>query len=140
MRIPRLVGVTGPVPLLRLGLVGRALIRAYDMLVAPPRTSRALPARRGRDYLRRQLRGPARRARRGSADSIARIEFHGEDTNLGRRLTPIGSIDDRPECWVWTSARRYRAMGKRHRVRPVRPQLLVGDSPASPGGHARMWT
>ena len=41
------------------------------------------------------------------------IEFHGEDTNLGRRLTAVGGIDVRAECWVWTSARRYRAMGKR---------------------------
>jgi GT2 family glycosyltransferase len=42
-----------------------------------------------------------------------RIEFHGEDTNLGRRLTAIGRVALCPECWVWTSARRYRAMGKR---------------------------
>jgi GT2 family glycosyltransferase len=42
-----------------------------------------------------------------------RIEFHGEDTNLGRRLTPLGSIHVARECWIWTSARRYRAMGKR---------------------------
>jgi len=42
-----------------------------------------------------------------------RIEFHGEDTNLGRRLTPHGPIEVRSDCWVWTSARRYRAMGKR---------------------------
>jgi GT2 family glycosyltransferase len=41
------------------------------------------------------------------------IEFHGEDTNLGRRLTAIGRVALRRECWVWTSARRYRAMGKR---------------------------
>ena len=42
-----------------------------------------------------------------------RIEFHGEDTNLGRRLTPIGRIALAGECWMWTSARRYRVMGKR---------------------------
>jgi GT2 family glycosyltransferase len=42
-----------------------------------------------------------------------RIEFHGEDTNLGRRLTPIGRVALCQDCWVWTSARRYRAMGKR---------------------------
>jgi GT2 family glycosyltransferase len=41
-----------------------------------------------------------------------RIEFHGEDTNLGRRLTPIGRVALCQDCWAWTSARRYRAMGK----------------------------
>jgi GT2 family glycosyltransferase len=41
-----------------------------------------------------------------------RIEFHGEDTNLGRRLTPVGRVAVCPECWIWTSARRYRARGK----------------------------
>jgi GT2 family glycosyltransferase len=41
------------------------------------------------------------------------IEFHGEDTNLGRRLTPVGAVRVAPDCWVWTSARRYNAMGKR---------------------------
>ena len=55
--------------------------------------------------------------RRGALERIGgfdrTIEFHGEDTNLGRRLTPLGSIHVAPECWVWTSARRYRAMGKR---------------------------
>jgi GT2 family glycosyltransferase len=40
------------------------------------------------------------------------IEFHGEDTNLGRRLTPVGRIALSRGCWVWTSARRYHVMGK----------------------------
>jgi len=41
-----------------------------------------------------------------------RIEFHGEDTNLGRRLTPIGRVALCFDCWMWTSARRFVAMGK----------------------------
>jgi GT2 family glycosyltransferase len=41
------------------------------------------------------------------------IEFHGEDTNLGRRLTGVGRVRLCGRCWVWTSARRYVAMGKR---------------------------
>jgi GT2 family glycosyltransferase len=49
-------------------------------------------------------------ARIGGFD--CRIEFHGEDTNVGRRLTAVGTIHVCGECWVWTSARRYRAMGK----------------------------
>jgi GT2 family glycosyltransferase len=54
-------------------------------------------------------------ARIGGFD--CRIEFHGEDTNLGRRLTAHGPVEVRADCWVWTSARRYRAMGKRQVVR-----------------------
>jgi len=50
-------------------------------------------------------------ARIGGFDQ--RVEFHGEDTNLARRLTPVGRVALCPDCWVWTSARRYRAMGKR---------------------------
>ena len=40
------------------------------------------------------------------------IEFHGEDTNLGRRLFRVGRVDLRPGCYLYTSARRYNAMGK----------------------------
>lgn len=40
------------------------------------------------------------------------IEFHGEDTNLGRRLTAVGRVALSNRCWVWTSARRYEAMGR----------------------------
>ena len=39
------------------------------------------------------------------AASIARIEFHGEDTNLGRRLTPQGRVELAGDCWVWTFCR-----------------------------------
>jgi GT2 family glycosyltransferase len=40
------------------------------------------------------------------------IEFHGEDTNLGRRLVAVGPVVMAGECWLFTSARRYKAMGK----------------------------
>jgi glycosyltransferase involved in cell wall biosynthesis len=40
------------------------------------------------------------------------IEFHGEDTNLGRRLLAVGKVCLIRECWLYTSARRYVAMGK----------------------------
>jgi GT2 family glycosyltransferase len=40
------------------------------------------------------------------------IEFHGEDTNLGRRLSRIGRVELRYDCFLYTSARRYIAMGK----------------------------
>jgi len=112
-REPRLVAVTGPYRFYDWDYTGRALIRLYDMLVAPPTHAmvhRALGIGAilygGNFAVRRDA-----LARIGGFDR--RIEFHGEDTNLGRRLTPIGRVAICPECWVWTSARRYRAMGKR---------------------------
>lgn len=40
------------------------------------------------------------------------IEFHGEDTNLGRRLFRIGRVALCNRCFLYTSARRYNALGK----------------------------
>jgi glycosyltransferase involved in cell wall biosynthesis len=40
------------------------------------------------------------------------IEFHGEDTNLGRRLSAIGEVALCYDCYIHTSARRYKAMGR----------------------------
>jgi len=39
------------------------------------------------------------------------IEFHGEDTNLGRRLHRVGRVVLSRRCVMHTSARRYTAMG-----------------------------
>ncbi len=109
---PAPVAVTGPYRFYDWDWHGRALLRAYDLLVAPP-THGIVHHAFGlgailyggnfavtRDAL----------ARIGGFDKT--IEFHGEDTNLGRRLTPIGRVQMAQDCWVWTSARRYRAMGK----------------------------
>ena len=49
-------------------------------------------------------------ARIGGFDTS--IEFHGEDTNLGRRLFRLGPVELRNDCPLFTSARRYHAMGK----------------------------
>jgi glycosyltransferase involved in cell wall biosynthesis len=40
------------------------------------------------------------------------IEFHGEDTNVGRRLFARGPVALCYDCYLHTSARRYKAMGK----------------------------
>ena len=40
------------------------------------------------------------------------IEFHGEDTNLGRRLAAVGRVRLAQELRLATSARRYIAQGK----------------------------
>ena len=110
---PAVVAVTGPYRFYDWDLIGRGLIRAYDHSVAPlthilVHYGLAIGA---------ILYGGNFAVRREVLEQIGgfdrSVEFHGEDTNLGRRLTPIGSVQLAGECWVWTSARRYRAMGKR---------------------------
>ena len=112
-RRPAVVAVTGPYRFYDWDLLGRALIRAYDFVVAPP-THLLVHYGLGLGAI---LYGGNFAVRREALEQIGgfdrSVEFHGEDTNLGRRLTPIGSVALARECWVWTSARRYRAMGKR---------------------------
>jgi glycosyltransferase involved in cell wall biosynthesis len=91
---------------------GRALLRAYDFTLGP--ATHVL--------VKHILRigvvfyGGNFAARRHALDRIdgfdTRIEFHGEDTNLGRRLSAVGKVELRYDCFLYTSARRYNAMGK----------------------------
>lgn len=110
---PGVVAVTGPYRFYDWDWIGRTLLRSYDVLVAPP-THVLVHYALGMGAM---LYGGNFAVRRTALERIGgfdqSIEFHGEDTNLGRRLTPIGSIHLARECWVWTSARRYHAMGKR---------------------------
>ena len=107
------VAVTGPYRFYDWDLSGRTIIGVYDILVAPA-THVAVHHLMGIGAI---LYGgnfavhAHALERIGGFDST--IEFHGEDTNLGRRLTAIGRVRMCPDCWVWTSARRYVAMGKR---------------------------
>ena len=107
------VATSGPYRFYDWDVSGRLLIRAYDYLVAPP-THLLVHYGLG---LGAVLYGGNFAVRRLALERIGgfdrSIEFHGEDTNLGRRLTPLGAVEMARECWVWTSARRYRAMGKR---------------------------
>ena len=107
------VAVTGPYRFYDWDWSGRVLVRMYDVLVAPP-THLLVHRVFGLGAI---LYGGNFAVRRDALATIGgfdrRIEFHGEDTNLGRRLTPVGRIALCQDCWVWTSARRYRAMGKR---------------------------
>jgi glycosyltransferase involved in cell wall biosynthesis len=111
-RSPDIVAVTGPYRFYDWDWTGRSLIRMYDWIVAP--ATHAL-VHRGFG-IGAILYGGNFAVR---ADALARIggfdqtiEFHGEDTNLGRRLNRIGAVALSSDCWVWTSARRYRAIGK----------------------------
>jgi glycosyltransferase involved in cell wall biosynthesis len=91
---------------------GRTLLRAYDFTLGP--ATHVLVK-----YILRMgvvFYGGNFAVRRDALDRIGgfdtTIEFHGEDTNLGRRLFRIGNVDLRYDCYLYTSARRYNAMGK----------------------------
>ena len=91
---------------------GRALVRAYDFTLGPATHLLVKYVLRigvvfygGNFAVRRDA-----LERIGGFDTT--IEFHGEDTNLGRRLSRIGNVDLRYDCFLYTSARRYNAMGK----------------------------
>jgi glycosyltransferase involved in cell wall biosynthesis len=113
MRGPAVVAVTGPYRFYDWDFTGRALIRGYDWIVAPA-THGLVHYALGIGAI---LYGGNFAVRRAALEQIGgfdrSIDFHGEDTNLGRRLTPLGTVSLARECWVWTSARRYRAIGKR---------------------------
>jgi GT2 family glycosyltransferase len=105
------VAVTGPYRFYDWDRTGRLLIRAFDYLVAPA-THVALHAAL---HVGAILYGGNFAVRRAALERIGgfdrHVEFHGEDTNLGRRLTAVGRIALARECWVWTSARRTARWG-----------------------------
>lgn len=91
---------------------GRTLVRAYDFTLGP-----------GTQFLVKYLLrigvvfyGGNFAVRRAALDGIGgfdtSIEFHGEDTNLGRRLFARGRVELGYDCYLYTSARRYHVMGK----------------------------
>ena len=93
---------------------GRSLIRAYDFTLAPATQFLV-------KYLLRIgtiFYGGNFAVRRSALERIGgfdtSIEFHGEDTNVGRRLFAAGKVALFHDCYLYTSARRYRAMGKGH--------------------------
>jgi len=108
---PSLLALSGPYRYYDWDWRGRALIRAYDFTLAP--TTQLLVK-----YLLRIgtiFYGGNFAVRREALDRIGgfdtSIEFHGEDTNLGRRLFAIGKVALCYDCFLYTSARRYVAMG-----------------------------
>ena len=105
------VAATGPYRYYDWHLFGRGLIRTYDLTVAPVTHSFVQHVfRRGAI-----LYGGNFVVRRSALEAIGgfdtSIEFHGEDTNLGRRLAAVGSVAIHRPAYVWTSARRFRALG-----------------------------
>lgn len=108
---PGLVGLSGAFRYYDWDPWGRLLIRLYDIAVAP--VTHALVhhvLRIGAVFY-----GGAFCVRRDALEAIGgfdtAIDFHGEDTNLGRRLTAIGAVRLSFRCPAHTSARRFRACG-----------------------------
>ena len=108
-----LVGLSGAFRYYDWDLGSRILLGAYDLLVAP--VVHVIV----RDLLRlgAVFYGGGFCVRREALDRIGgfdtSIEFHGEDTNLGRRLSRVGTVALSNRCSIATSARRYVALGRR---------------------------
>jgi glycosyltransferase involved in cell wall biosynthesis len=111
-RQPELVGLSGAYRYYDWDLWGRTLIRLYDLTLAPLTHALVHHALR----LGAVFYGGGFCVRRSALEDIGgfdtSIEFHGEDTNLGRRLTRVGTVALSLSCHVFTSARRYHAFGK----------------------------
>jgi glycosyltransferase involved in cell wall biosynthesis len=107
-----LIALSAPYRFYDWDLLGCALIRGYDWIVAPPTQLLVKYVLR----LGTIFYGGNFAVRRTGLEAIGgfdtSIDFHGEDTNLGRRLMQIGKVGLYQDCWLYTSARRYVAMGK----------------------------
>jgi glycosyltransferase involved in cell wall biosynthesis len=108
-----LIALSGPYRYYDWDWFGRALIRAYDFTLAPATQLLVKHILRiGTIFY-----GGNFAVRREALEQIGgfdtSIEFHGEDTNVGRRLSAIGRVGLCHDCYLHTSARRYIAMGKR---------------------------
>ena len=109
---PALLALSGPYRYYDWDWMGRALIRAYDFTLAPATQLLVKHLLRiGTIFY-----GGNFAVRREALDRIGgfdtSIEFHGEDTNVGRRLFAVGKVGLFHDCYLYTSARRYVAMGK----------------------------
>jgi glycosyltransferase involved in cell wall biosynthesis len=109
---PRTVAITGPYHFYDWDWVGVAGARVYDYTLAP--VAHVLAQRvLGVGAI---LYGGNFALRADALDAIGgfdtTIEFHGEDTNIGRRLTAAGRVDLLLNCPIETSARRYKALGR----------------------------
>jgi glycosyltransferase involved in cell wall biosynthesis len=112
LRDRALIALSAPYRFYDWDALGRALIRAYDLVVAPSvqvMVKHVLQV--GSIFY-----GGNFAVRAYALDMIGgfdtSIEFHGEDTNLGRRLANAGKVSLFQDCYLHTSARRYIAMGK----------------------------
>jgi glycosyltransferase involved in cell wall biosynthesis len=111
-RSPGTVAVTGPYRFYDWDWIGVAGARVYDYTLAPLAQILAHHVLR----IGAVLYGGNFAVRASAIDAIGgfdtSIEFHGEDTNLGRRLAGVGAVELVQGCAIYTSARRYKALGR----------------------------
>ena len=104
--------VTGPYRFYDWDFTGRALMRMYDYSLAPA-THFLAQSVLGVGAI---LYGGNFAVRREALEAVdgfdTSIEFHGEDTNLGRRVSKVGKVQLRLRCYILTSARRYHKLGR----------------------------
>jgi glycosyltransferase involved in cell wall biosynthesis len=112
LRHPNLIALSGPYRYYDWDWWGRLLIRAYDFTLAPATQLLVKYILRiGTIFYGGNFAVKAEALEEiGGFDTS--IEFHGEDTNVGRRLFAIGRVEIFHDCYLFTSARRYNAMGK----------------------------
>jgi cellulose synthase/poly-beta-1,6-N-acetylglucosamine synthase-like glycosyltransferase len=112
LRSPGTVAVTGPYRFYDWDWVGTLGARVYDYTLAPLAHVTAQHVLR----IGAVLYGGNFAVRRTALAAIGgfdtTIEFHGEDTNLGRRLAAVGAVELVGACYIQTSARRYLALGR----------------------------
>ena len=106
------VAVTGPYRFYDWDLVGRVLLRMYDYSLAPATQFLAQHVFGLGAVLYGGNFAVTRRALEAIDGFDTTIEFHGEDTNLARRVSRVGRVRLKQACWVYTSARRYKTMGR----------------------------
>lgn len=112
LRDPALVALSGPYRFYDWDWTGRTLIRLYDYTLAPATQGLVKHVLGlGTVFYGGNFAATAAALERiGGFDT--RIDFHGEDTNVGRRLLTVGKVSLFHDCFLHTSARRYLAMGK----------------------------
>ena len=106
------VAVTGPYRFYDWDLVGRVLVRMYDYSLAPATHLLAQYVFGLGAVLYGGNFAVTRQALAAIGGFDTTIEFHGEDTNLARRVSRAGRVRLKQACWVFTSARRYKIMGR----------------------------
>ena len=109
---PVLIAMSGPYRFYDWDWWGRLLIRAYDYTLAPATQFLVKYLLRIGTIFYGGNFAVMRSALQCIGGFDTSIEFHGEDTNVGRRLFAVGRVSLFHDCYLYTSARRYNAMGK----------------------------